>query len=353
APDANTGAEAVSIAVADFNGDGFADFVVDSFIGNAAALHVFLGKGNGTFASPTTVAAGSAPVSVVAGDLNDDGKADLISLNGNPRNTLSVYLNTTAFPAAGNLVNISTRLRVATGENVLISGFIIQGSESKRLIVRAIGPDLGVPDSLQDPTVALVNAQGTILASNDNWRSTQQAAIIATGIPPKDDRDAALIATVAPGAYTAVVRGANGTTGVGLVEAYDLATGGNSHFVNISTRGFVSTDANVMIGGFIVPNGPPVKVVVRGLGPSLANAGVSGALQDPTLELRRSTGELVYANDNWRTTQPSELYSTRLAPIGERESAVFVKLLPGAYTAILRGKNATSGLGLLEVYRLP
>ncbi len=286
APDAVTGAEAVSIAVADFDGDGFADFVVDSFNGGTARLHIFRGNGNGTFAAPTTIAAGSTPVSVLAGDLNGDGKPDLISLNGSTRNTISVYLNTSAFPAAGNLVNVSTRLRVATGENVLIAGFIVQGTQSKRLMVRAIGPDLGVPDSLQDPTAALVNAQGTTIAFNDNWRSRQEAEIIATGIAPKDDRDAALIFTVPTGPYTAVVRGANGTTGVGLAEVYDLQTGGSSHFVNISTRGFVSNDPNVMIGGFIVPNGPPAKMVIRALGPSLAIRGVSGALTDPTLELR-------------------------------------------------------------------
>ena len=353
APDAVTGAEALSIAVADFNGDGFADFVVESFKSNTARLHVFTGNGDGTFGAPVTVEAGSTPVSVVAGDLNSDGKPDLLSLNGSTRNTISVYLNTTAFPPAGNLVNVSTRLRVSTEENVLIAGLIVQGSESKRLIVRAIGPDLVVPDSLQDPTVALVNAQGTTLAFNDNWRSTQEAEITQTGIAPQDDRDAALIFTVAPGAYTAVVKGASGTTGVGLVEAYDLATGGNSHFVNVSTRGFVSTEANVMIGGFIVPDGPPAKVVIRALGPSLTRLGVAGALEDPTLELRGSNGAFIRANDNWRTTQPSELFSSLLAPPSEKDSAVLVKLPPGAYTAILRGKNSASGVGLLEVFRLP
>jgi hypothetical protein len=355
APDNLTGTDAATLQIADFNGDGSPDIVVDSFAEHVAVLKIFLSNGDGTFQAPTNVVANSTAASVAVGDFNADGKSDLVAVTAN-KNTFDVFVNTTAFPAVGNLANISTRLQIAGGDDVLIAGFIVQGSDSKRLMVRAIGPDLGnqgVSNPLQDPTLELRNADGNLVQANDNWRGSQEAEIIASGLAPQDDRDSAIIATVSAGSFTAVVRGAGDTTGVGLVEGYDLDSGTNSRFANISTRGFVSTGDNVMIGGFIVPNGPPSKVVVRGIGPSLLGRGVAGAMTDPTLELHGASGNLIYANDNWRATQSAEIFNSTLAPIDDRESAIFATLPAGAYTAILRGKDGTTGVGLVEVYQLP
>ena len=255
------------------------------------------------------------------------------------------------------LLNISTRLRVQTGENVLIGGFILTGAESKRVIIRAIGPTLqeaGVKDPLQDPVLELYNS-ASLITSNDNWKDTQRAEIEATGIPPADDRESAIVVTLpANGAgYTAIVRGKDNTTGVGLVEVYDLAPNANSELANISSRGFVTTGENVMIGGFFVGGGDTnTRVVLRAIGPSLANRGVSNELADPTLELVDRNGNTIRANDNWRETQQAEVQATGLQPSDDRESALVVSLPAGEYTAIVRGKNDTTGVALVEVYNL-
>jgi hypothetical protein len=266
-------------------------------------------------------------------------------------------------PTPSKLLNISTRMRVQTGENVLIGGFIITGSDLKRVIIRGIGPSLagaGVPGALSDPTLEL-HQGSTTLATNDNWKTrpdgtSQQAEIEATGIPPTNDLESALVATVAPGAYTAILAGKNGTTGIGLVEVYDLAQGANSKLANISTRGFVDSGDNVMIGGFIA--GPTsagnASVLVRAIGPSLP---VNGALQDPTLELHDGNGATLATNDNWKTrpdgtSQQAEIEATMIPPTNDLESALVRTLPPGNYTAIVRGKNNTTGIGLMEVYNL-
>ena len=258
---------------------------------------------------------------------------------------------------SGKLLNIATRLRVQTGDKVLIGGFIITGSEDKKVILRAIGPSLGnagVQDALQNPQLDLYRGDGTLVGSNDDWKSTQQTEIEATGIPPGNDLESALVRSLAPGAYTAIVRGKNNTSGVGLVEAYDLSQATASKLANISTRGFVETGDNVMIGGLIVggPSGASARVVVRAIGPSLAAAGVSDPLLDPTLEIYDSQGTVVGTNDDWKTTQQAEIEAANLAPADERESAVLRVLPLGSYTAIVRGKNNTPGVGLVEVYNL-
>ena len=196
------------------------------------------------------------------------------------------------------------------------------------------------------------SGDGTLLSSNDNWKTDQQAEIEATTISPTNDFESAIVATQPAGAaYTAILRGKNGSTGVGLVEAYDLDTAANSKLANISTRGFVDTLDNVLIGGFILGGGS-AKVIVRAIGPSLTGAGVVGALQDPTLELHDALGVSINSNDNWKDTQQSEITATGIPPSNDKESAIVQTLPPGSYTAIVRGKNDTTGVGLVEVYQL-
>jgi hypothetical protein len=251
------------------------------------------------------------------------------------------------------LVNISTRLRVETGDSVLIGGFIVvTGTEPKRVIVRAIGPSLPVTDALPDPVLELRNSAGTLIAMNDDWRNTQETEIIGTGIPPNNNLESAIVVTLAANnsAYTAVVRDFNNETGVGLVEAYDLDDTVNSKLGNISTRGFVGTGDNVMIGGFIVGGQVSTRVIVRAIGPSLP---VPDKLADPTLELHDGNGGLIFANDNWRTGgQESEIIATGIPPSNDLESAIVRTLAPGGYTAIVRGVNNTTGVALVEVYDL-
>jgi hypothetical protein len=257
-------------------------------------------------------------------------------------------------------LNISTRMRVLTNDNVLIGGFIITGTDPKKVILRAIGPSLaaaGVPGALQDPTLELHDASGTI-AFNDNWKDTQQAEIQNTGIPPTDDRESAIVKTLAPGSYTAILRGSGNTTGVAVVEAYDLDSNRAVKLANISTRGFVDTGDNVMIGGFIVGAGlgnngsGSEKVIVRAIGPSLTAAGVAGALQDPTLELHDGNGATIAFNDNWKDTQQAEIQATGIPPTDDRESAI-VRVIPGGnYTAIVRGVSGTTGIAVVEAYTL-
>ena len=241
----------------------------------------------------------------------------------------------------------------------MIGGFILTGSDSKTVMIRAIGPSLGanggMPGALSDTTLDLYDASGQLLASNDNWKDAHQAQIQATGIAPSDALESAILTTL-PGnsSYTAVVRGKNGATGVGLVEVYDLALGSNSKLANISTRGFVDTGDNVMIGGFIV-GGSAVdrtRVVVRAIGPSLSQFGLTNALPDPTLSLYDSNGNVMATNDNWRDGQQPEVMAAGLAPADDRESALFQSLSPGAYTAIVAGKGGTIGVGLVEAYNI-
>ena len=280
-------------------------------------------------------------------------------INGTAREGLARLHSSSAIPTPHNLLNISTRLRVQRGENALIGGFILTGSEPKRVIVRAIGPSLanaGVEGALQDMTLDLFNAAGEIIASNDDWKHTQQSELEATTIPPDDDRESAIVTTLTANnaSYTAVVRGKSDATGIGLVEVYDLAQSADSKLANISTRGFVETGEQVMIGGFIAGGGNgSARVVVRAIGPSLANAGVAGALQDPTLQLVDANGSEIRANDDWKESQQGELEALQIAPGSDYESALVVTLSGGNYTAVVRGKDGGTGVGLVEVYNVP
>ena len=259
-------------------------------------------------------------------------------------------------PAQPN--NLSTRMRVQTGDNVGIAGFIITGAAPKHVLFRAIGPSLtqsGVPNALADPVLELHGPGGFATITNDNWRDdpVQQAAILATGIPPTNNLESAIDTTLNPGAYTAVVRGKNNTSGVALIEIYDLSPAVPAKLANISTRALVGTGDNIVIAGFTLGgNNGEDRIVVRGLGPSLAAVGMSNALADPTLELRDGNGALLASNNNWQdnAAQMAELMGAGLAPGNPLESAIAATLPPGAYTALLAGLNNGAGIGLVEVY---
>jgi hypothetical protein len=253
-------------------------------------------------------------------------------------------------PSAPNsLLNISTRLRSQGGDNVLIGGFIITGQEDKKLVLRAIGPSLSLSGKLGDPALELYDANSALVAQNDNWNA-HRADVLATGLAPSDEHEAVIAVTLQPGRYTAVVRGVNDSSGVALVEAYDLTATSNSKLANISTRGKVETGDNVMIGGFILGGDQVTGVAVRAIGPSLANFGIAGELTDPMLEVYNGNGALVAQDDDWRMYQEQMLIDSGLAPSDNRESAMLLWLQPGAYTAMVRGKDNSAGVGLVEVY---
>jgi hypothetical protein len=258
-------------------------------------------------------------------------------------------------------LNISTRALVGVGQNALIGGFIVTGSDSKNVLIRGLGPSLGaagVNGAMQDPVLELHDSSGALVTSNDNWQDSQPTEVQQTGIPPSDPRESAIVRTVTPGNYTAVLTGKNSTTGVGLVEIYDLNNTANSQLGNLSTRGNVQTVDNVMIGGFIVGGGTgpagtgSAKIGVRALGPSLSSRGVANPLQDPIIELHDGNGTNIFTNDNWKDTQQTELQNAGLAPSDDRESALIVTVPPGNYTALLKGKNNTTGVALVETYNL-
>ncbi len=236
----------------------------------------------------------------------------------------------------------------------MIGGFIIAGENPKNIILRAIGPSLtafGVSDAISHPSLHLYDSAGSLIGSNLNWRSEQGQTIQDTGLAPADDREAALVSSLAPGAYTAVVNDADNNTGVALFEFYDLDPA-NSQLTNLSTRGKVETADRVMIGGFIVAGDQPARFVLRAIGPSLANVGIPDALTDPTLELRNSDGSLIFANDNWRHDQEQQLTDSGFAPTDDRESAMIITLTPGSYTAVVSGSGGATGVALFEIYSL-
>jgi uncharacterized protein (DUF1800 family) len=244
---------------------------------------------------------------------------------------------------------------VQTGDNVLIGGFIVYGSGQKKIAVRAMGPSLPVAGKLSDPLVELHDATGNIVAMNDNWRSAQETEITAAGLAPGNDLESALIAVINPGAYTVLVKGANNATGVGLMEIYDLDPDGSpARLANVSTRGNVLTDDNIMIGGLIVRGDVNKRMLMRARGPSLFLNGVpiTGRLMDPSMELRDANGALIKGNDNWRTDQQAEIAASSIAPTDDHEPAVVWTLSPGNYTTIVRGVNNTTGIALVEMYDL-
>ncbi len=254
-------------------------------------------------------------------------------------------------PPKIRLANISTRLAVGTDSNVLIAGFIITGSQPKKVLIRGLGPTLPVLTQLADPVLELHNSSST-LAATDNWRDTQQDELKATTIPPRNDYESGLVKTLNPGAYTVILSGRGRTTGVGLVELYDLDGSVDSKLSNIATRGFVDKGDSVLIGGTIILGTGTTDVLFRAIGPSLLPLGVNNALQDTTLELFNGQGARIATNDNWQDSQKAEIEATTIPPPDPHEAAILRSLSPGNYTAIVRGKNNTTGVGLIEAYQI-
>jgi hypothetical protein len=247
---------------------------------------------------------------------------------------------------------------VETGDKIMIGGFIITGNAPKNVAIRGLGPavaSFGLTDFLADPFLELHSSNGALLQANDNWKETQRAEIEGIGLAPNDDREAVIVTTLTPGAYTALLTGKGGTTGVGLVEMYDLNPGSDSQLGNISTRGFVQGGNSVLIAGFILgSNTGSDRIAIRGLGPSLSQFGLNPVLADPTLELHDNNGATLISNDDWESDPVSaaNLILFNLAPSNPKEPAIFTSLPPGTFTAILAGKNGGIGIGTVEIYNL-
>jgi WD40 repeat protein len=311
-------------------------------------------------ATPDSSATPTATVAPTPAPTPDSSPTPTATVASTPTASSSPTATPTAEPSAAPAsqpLNIATRGRVETGDNAMIGGFIITGNEAKKVAVRAIGPSLqnSLPGALADPVLELRAADGSLIGQNNNWKddAVQAAELEANQIAPNHDLESAIVATLAPGTYTAAVRGKNGASGIGLVEVYDLSRAGDSKLANISTRGVASAAQDVLIGGFILggANGN-TEVLVRAIGPSLAKAGVANALADPTLELRDGNGQLLLANDNWKDQQQAEIEQTGIPPNDSSESAILAELAPGAYTAIIAGKTGATGTALIEVYNL-
>jgi hypothetical protein len=258
--------------------------------------------------------------------------------------------------SGSRLLNISTRAKVLGSDSVAIAGFIVTGNVPKKVIIRGIGPSLsgffGAANVLADPTLELKQGN-TTLTTNDNWKDTQPTEIQNSGLAPTNNAESAIVRTLNPGNYTAILRGKNDGTGIGVVEVYDLDAPADAKLANISTRAFVEANDNVLIGGIIGGgNGSQPNVVIRAIGPSLTGFGVPNALQDPLLELHDKDGNLIATNDDWQSDQKDAIQAIGLAPTNPKESAILATLLPTNYTAIVKGVNKTTGVALIEVYHI-
>ena len=323
-----------------------------------------LSNGAGTFSATLKTAGNQTITAKDTSPASVAGTSGAISVGNAPTATPTP----TATP--GLVGNVSTRLPAGTGDNVLIEGFIVQGPAGsiKKIIVRAIGPSLapfGITDAVADPTLEIHDASNAIIATNDNWQTTEVGGIItadqvaeinASQLAPNNDLESAIIANLAPGSYTAVVRGAGDTVGTGVVDAYDLSAGSPAKLANIATRGLIQPGDKLMIAGFIIQSGS-VRAVVRAIGPSLSAFGITNALADTTLQLRDQNGAIVVENDDWKvrsdgSSQQAELDATGLQPTNDLEAAFVTTLQPGQYTAQVRGKPESTGIGVVQVYFL-
>lgn len=309
----------------------------------------------GKFSSPSITCAGSQACGVA------DNADNARSLNNTRVTVAGFKAEQRVDPqptSSTRQTNISTRGWVGTGDSVMIGGFIISGSAAKKVLITAKGPalaDVNVPSVLNDPNITLHNASGQAILSNDNWGTAANAAEIqAHSARPRYAQEAAILTTLNPGAYTAIVRGADSTTGNALIEVYDLdASTTVSRLANISTRGWVGTGDSVMIGGFIISGSGAKKVLVTAKGPALANANVPSVLNDPNITLYNASGQVILSNDNWGTAaNAAEIQAHSARPRYAQEAAILTTLNPGAYTAIVRGADSTTGNALVEVYEV-
>ena len=341
----------------------------DASSGSVAGYHIYYGQLSNRYTSTGTVAANATSYTtpdlaagiyyfaVTAFDSTGDessysNEVSTTVAAAAPKPTDGGSPNPGSSTQSAQLINLSTRAWVGTGDSVLIAGFVIRGSSPKKVLIRAIGPSMakaGVPNLLYDPTLTLYNGQ-TVLASNNDWQDSQKTAIEATGKAPPDPQESAILTTLNPGPYTAIIRGANDTTGNALVEVYDIERSA-IRLINVSTRGRTETGGSVMIAGFVIGGSSPKQILVRALGPALNAAGVPATLADPTLTLYQGQ-TVVTSNDNWQDSQKTAIEATRKAPLNLQESAILKTLNPGAYTAIVRGANSTVGNSLVEVYDL-
>jgi hypothetical protein len=292
-------------------------------------------------------AVGTAHVTVTAHDLDGGTVSQMFTVN--------------VIASPGRLVNLSTRMQVGTGDNALIAGFIMQGSASKRLLLRGLGPSLtafGIPNAVANPTLELHDSSGLTLATNDNWGDAANHRDVSdVGLAPTAAAESAILTTVPSSgsgvAYTVIMRGANNTTGVGVVEVYELDSGPGSSLLNISTRGQVGVDPNALIGGFTLGGLESKQILVRATGPSLTQFGVPNALSDPTLDLVNAQGTIIVTNDNWMDSpQKAQIQASGLAPTDPKESVVLQTLATGAYTAVVRGVSSGTGVGSVQIYQL-
>jgi photosystem II stability/assembly factor-like uncharacterized protein len=335
-------------------GNGLPDVSVNAFVINPNnSKDLYAGTDRGVYNSPdggkTWVPYGNGLPNVAVFELAIQPKFGVLRAATHGKGMYEIALG------SARLLNLSTRASVQTGDRVTIGGFIITGSGPKRVLVRAIGPSLtsqNVSGALADPTLELHEESGALIVANDNWKDSQQSEIESTGIPPSNELESAIVRTLNPGKYTAIMAGKNGGTGVGLVEIYDLDDSLQPKLANISTRGFVDTGDNVLIGGVIVGggSGAQTRVLFRGIGPSLTT--VNSPLQDPVLELHDANGAVLTSNDNWKDSQQNDIAATGIAPTNDAEAAILTTVVPGKYTAILRGKNDGTGNALVEIYDL-